>query len=265
MTEDHVSARLLQIGRGLQSRLKEIFDTPLETDATPLELLQASLDDLERRIQPAGRGRRVFPYDRIAVRIAQPGADPAAIEAVFGQLEPRLRERFAELRCEAPEIIDVSVSLVDPIGDGTQPLLQVQCSMTGDAREAAPVPVARTLKITVMKGQCTEREYVFEEPVISIGRTAEPADAFGQVRHNHVAFLETRDGINETVGRAHARLQFDETSGRYHLFNESSSNPTSILRAGKTIRVAPRDPRGVRIESGDQLQLGRAVLRVTLN
>ena len=128
-----------------------------------------------------------------------------------------------------------------------------------------PIAGYPRLTMTVVKGQCAESEYVFEEPVIAIGRTAEPTDAFGQVRYNHVAFAETRDGINETVGRAHARLQFDRTTGHYHLFNEGSSNPTSILRRGKTIRVAPRDPRGVRVLSGDQLQLGRAVLRVTVS
>jgi hypothetical protein len=86
----------------------------------------------------------------------------------------------------------------------------------------------------------------------------------GRVRFNHVAFEDTRDGVTETVGRAHARLQLDRASGRYHLFNEGSSNPTSIIRGGRMIRVAPRDPRGVRVQSGDQLQLGRAVLRVTI-
>ena len=64
-------------------------------------------------------------------------------------------------------------------------------------------------------------------------RTPEPSDAFGVVRRNHVAFLDVRDGTTETVGRAHARLQFDPASGHYLLFNEASSNPTSIVRAGK--------------------------------
>lgn len=260
-----MSAKILQLGRGLQSRLKEIFDTPLDADAKPLELLQATLDELERKIQPAGRGRRVFPYDRIVVRIAQPGGDPVAIDAVFRQLEARLRDRLQELKCEAPERIDASVSLLETTGEDSEPLLSVECSRDGSDRPADPVVAPpRTVRITVVKGQCTEPEYVFEEPVISIGRTAEPMDAFGQVRYNHVAFLETRDGVNETVGRAHARLQVDEQSGHYHLFNEGSSNPTSIIRAGKMIRVAPRDPRGIRIQSGDQLHFGRAVLRVTL-
>ena len=39
---------------------------------------------------------------------------------------------------------------------------------------------------------------------------------------------------------------------------------SSIVRGGRTIRVAPRDPRGVRVQSGDQLQLGRAILRLAI-
>jgi hypothetical protein len=253
----------LHIGRDLQSRLRGFFETSLEADATPLELLQAALDELERRIQPAGRGRRIFPYNRVVVHIAQPGADPVAIEAVFQQLGARLHDRLAELQCEAPETIEANVSLVEGGVDNAPPLLSVECSREERERPALPAGAAYPrLEITVVKGQCVESQYIFEEPVIAIGRTPEPTDAFGQVRINHVAFLEERDGVNETVGRAHAKLQFDEQSGCYHLFNEGSSNPTSILRAGKVIRVAPRDPRGVRVQSGDQLQLGRAALRV---
>jgi hypothetical protein len=256
--------RLLQIGRDLQSRIKVFFDNTLGADATPLELLHATLDQLEARIQPAGRGRRIFPYDRVVVRLTQPGADPAALHAIFDQLETRLRERLQELRCEAPETLEARLELTEPSADPGPPVITLECTAS-ESRSVVASPVEAgypPLRITVVKGQCAEQEYVFEEPVVAIGRTSDPTDAFGQVRHNHVAFLEQRDGFNETVGRAHARLQFDAESGHYHLFNEGSSNPTSIVRAGKTIRVAPRDPRGVRVRSGDQLQLGRAVLRV---
>jgi hypothetical protein len=263
--EEHVSARLRNIGRDLQSRLKGYFDHTLGEDATPLELLQAALDELEGKVQPAGRGRRIFPYDRVIVRIAQRGADPAAIEAVFDDLAGRLHNRLAELQCEAPESIHVSAVVDEPSEAAAMPVVTVVCSRDA-AVAAAPVQNARRLKltVTVVKGQCAEPEYVFDEPVIAIGRTPEPTDALGQVRFNHVAFLELRDGINETVGRAHARLQFDDGSRHYHLFNDGSSNPTSIIRSGRMIRVAPRDPRGVRLQSGDQIQLGRAVLRVTI-
>ena len=260
-----MSAKLLRIGRDIQSRVKDFFENAPGADATPLELLQATLDALERKVQPAGRGRRVFPYDRIDVHIAQPGADPVAIDAIFDQLEERLRERLGELQCEAPERIRTNVVFANETAES---MLTVECSsdMTETVETAEASSLQRKfLRITVVKGQCSESDYVFDEPVVRIGRTAEPTDAYGQIRLNHVVFLDERDGVNETVGRAHARLEFDRASGNYHLFNDGSSNPTSIVRGGQTIRVAPRDPRGVRVQSGDQIQLGRAALRITVD
>lgn len=260
-----MSARLLNIGRDLQSKLKEFFEHPLDAKATPLELLQAALEDLERRVQPAARGRKTFPYDRVVVHITQHGADEAAVHAVFRDLGAQLRDRLAELNCEAPAGIDARVVLSNAAGEETPTTVRVECVGAVDAPAASistPAPMRPSIRLTVVKGQCAETEYLFDEPIIAIGRTSEPTDALGQVRYNHVAFVEARDGISETVGRAHAKLQFDAASGSYVLYNESSSNPTSVIRGGRAIRVAPRDPRGVRVLAGDQLQLGRAVLRV---
>ena len=120
-----MSARLRTIGRDLQSKLKDFFENPLEAGATPLELLQAALEDLERRVQPAGRGRRTFPYDRVVVHITQPGADEAAVMAVFRDLGTRLRDRLAELKCEAPATIDTSVVLEETPGDDTPTTVRV--------------------------------------------------------------------------------------------------------------------------------------------
>ena len=81
-------------------------------------------------------------------------------------------------------------------------------------------------------------------------------DAFGRIRHNEITFVdEIRDGVNETVARAHARIEFDTVSGAYLVFNESSTNPTFLVRHGRSLRINPRDPRGVRLETGDHLQI----------
>ena len=259
MTEDRVTGRLWEMGRDLQSRVKNFFDVPLDPAASPLELLQATLDALERKVQPAGRGARVFPYNRIIVRIAQPTMDRDAITGVFAQLEPRLRERLAELRCDAPKTMKVELTTLQ---GADHPLLSVECSHEAGAVEEAPRPRHTALSVAVVKGQCEQAEYVFTEPVVAIGRTADPVDALGNIRRNHVAFADIRDGVNETVARAHARLQLDSETGAYHLFNETQSNPTIVIRGGRSIRVMPRDPRGLRVQSGDEVQLGRAVLRL---
>jgi hypothetical protein len=255
--------RLQEIGRDLHTKVREFFDQPLTADATPLDLLLAALDEAERRVQPAGRGRRLFPYNRIVIRIAGVHADRFAIEAVFASFDDRLRERFDELKVDRPALVTSEVEL-GPAG-GT-PALSAECIDDGTRPEPAAAPEARVSRITltVVRGQCEQAEYTLDERRILLGRSAEPTDVYGQTRRNDVVFTEVRDGVNETVGRAHARIEVDEDTGHYLLFDEAGSNPTSIVRAGRTIKVTPRDPRGVRVQSGDQIQLGRAVLKVTL-
>src|SRR5688500_6527514 len=53
--------RIVELGKVLQSRIKEFFDAPIDAAATPLEIVRAVLDELELKVQPIGRGRRVFP------------------------------------------------------------------------------------------------------------------------------------------------------------------------------------------------------------
>jgi hypothetical protein len=259
-----MTARLMDAGRKLQARMRHFFDAPLDVTASPLELLHAALDQLERKVQPAGRGSHVFPYRRVVVHVAQPGADRVTIEAVFGQLEARLRERLGELRCELPAGFQLRIAF-DGDARGGSALLSVECSAgADDASRAVAEGELPEVRICVVKGQCEHAEYTFREAGIAIGRGAEPTDTFGRMRRNHVAFLEVHDGDSETVARAHARLEFDAASRSYLLFNESRSNPTFVWRDGRSLRVAPRDPRGVRVRSGDQVQLGRAVLKLTV-
>ena len=258
-----MTAPLLDAARTISRRVRRFFDAPPAANAAPLELLQAALDELEKKVQPSGRGSRVFPYKSVAVTVTQAGADSAALDAVFDRLEARLRERLAELRCAPPAAIDFVVS-VSNSSAGDTPVLRVDCgndSAPGAARTGRLIP---ELRLAVTKGHCDCAEYVFTGGVVSIGRGAEPADALGRVRRNDVAFGEVRDGVTETVARAHARLEFDAATRAYLLFNESSTNPTFLLRGGRSLRVAPRDRRGVRIVSGDHIQLGRAIVKVAV-
>src|SRR5688500_9160529 len=113
-----MSEQLWGAARTFTRRVRRFFDAPPDATAAPLELLEAALDELEKKVEPAGRGTRVFPYNRIVVNVAQRTADRAAIDAVFERLEARLRERLAEVRCDAPAAIATSVVVSESAGDG---------------------------------------------------------------------------------------------------------------------------------------------------
>ncbi|MEO7271610.1 MAG: FHA domain-containing protein [Vicinamibacterales bacterium] len=270
-------ARLVDMSRDLHSRLKQFFETPLDASATPLEIGLAVLDDVERHVEPMGRGRRAFPYTALTVHVIADEASRLRIEAALQTLDQRVRERLQELNCDPPRALIVTIAWLDerPAGWNSGQIFAVDYGRAALAAIAAPAaPVAPSAEaasammpdvvVSVLKGAATDATYRFREPVISIGRSEDPTDALGRIRRNRVAFLDVVDGVTETVGRAHARLRFDQATRDYRLFDDGSSNGTAILRGGETIAVPPRDPRGVRVQSGDEILVGRAVIQIEL-
>src|SRR5258708_21347408 len=75
----------------------------------PLEIVHAVLDRAEQEIQESGRGRRVFPFNRIKVTVAA-GADResrarfAAVAAGPPSLAERLRARLQAAGCPAADV-----------------------------------------------------------------------------------------------------------------------------------------------------------------
>jgi hypothetical protein len=259
-------SRLTHIARDLQGRLERLFEVPLGADATPLEISQAVVDEVERKLQPIGRGRKTFPYTRLVVRVSQTNGERAPLEAVFAGLPERLRERFAELGCDISRPVEVKLQLLKKIPAEWAPnqLFAVEYQAPADDTSARDSAAVGCLNITVLKGAAPKKTYSFSEPVISIGRTPDPTDEEGRVRRNRVAFLDVTDGVTETVGRVHAHLRFDAHTREYRIFDDGSSNGTAIVRDGAAIPVPARDPRGVRVLSGDEVQVGRALLRIAI-
>lgn len=250
----------------LGRRLVTFFDAPLAADATPLEVVQAVLDDVERRVERVGRGRRVFPYAALEVQVLASDDDAPRFVAAFDGIDARIRERLSEIRCEPTATLTVALDLTptrpEDWADGQ--ILSVQYRGVATAVEttsAATGEPRRALRIVVVKGEATAQEYHFTGASIAIGRTPDPMDDHGRLRRNRVAFVDVVDGVTETVGRAHARLLADQRGG-YRLVDDGSRNGTSILRDGEVITVHARDPRGVRVRPGDEIQVGRAVVRV---
>jgi hypothetical protein len=255
-----VRVRLADIKEHIDA-VRAFLDPPLGPDAQPLDIRAAVVDAIDSRIAVLDVGRIVFPYNRLAVRvITGPGRDKAALETAFGELERKVRERLGERRCDVPRALSISVSVAEtPPADWMPGQLFSIDYDRADTPQPQGEPWWPLLTLTVVKGTAAQPVYSFRQATILIGRSAEAADTNGRVRRNDVVF----DDRNPTVSRAHATLKYDAARARYRLVDDRSTRGTHVIRAGATIPVMP-DARGIRVESGDEIHLGRAALRVAI-
>lgn len=128
---------------------------------------------------------------------------------------------------------------------------------------AAP-GAARQLQITIVSGTAEAPSYTFTLPRVNLGRCAEVRDSLSRlVRTNHVAFVDLAGTSNHSVSRQHAHIEYIESARQYRIRDDRSAHGTHIVRNGRTVPV-PAGPRGVRLESGDEIVLGEARARVVL-
>src|SRR5687768_3597508 len=100
---------ILRKARKLEAGLARMLDgaarTALKSGALePLEIVHAVVENIAEEVQPAGRGKQVFPFNRLKVSVAASSMKRRAqLAAVFDD-EPSVTERIAErLRSEGCE------------------------------------------------------------------------------------------------------------------------------------------------------------------
>jgi pSer/pThr/pTyr-binding forkhead associated (FHA) protein len=79
-----------------------------------------------------------------------------------------------------------------------------------------------------------------------------------------VAFTDAGGTANDTVSRRHAHIDYADESADYRISDDGSAHGTSIVRNGTTIGV-PSGTRGIRLQSGDEIVLGEARVRVKIS
>ena len=269
---------LIGKARKLETRISQSLDRAVEglvgkSERQPIEIVQAVLDCAEQQVRPAGRGQRVFPFNRVVVHVlAASRADKAQFEAVAEgppSLKQRIAERLKSAGCAVP-YLDLTVTYASR----TKPAwMAPEYHVTFDrveapqAVEAAPVaaaaPPAPRIELGVVAGSAERRSYTFSGARIDIGRRAEVLDHHQHlIRRNHIAFSEG-DESNRTVSRRHAHIAYVPATREYRVRDDGSARGTAVLRHGQTIRV-PQGSRGIRLEAGDEIVLGEARLRVKI-
>ena len=266
--------------RKLERRISRTVDAAVDefmgrSATAPLEVVHAVLDRAEHEIQEIGRGRRVFPFNHVRVLVVAAAADKegrARFSAVIEgppSLSDRLADRLRSAGCPATAIGTEVVYVRRRGSEWPNAEFHVEFERTA---QPAPVPpatpvVAETprLKLAVTKGSAEHRAYAFSGGGrIDIGRRAEVVDQRQRlIRTNHVAFSEEGPDANQSVSRRHAHIEFSAQDRCYRIWDDRSAHGTSIVRGGRTIKV-PAGARGTKLETGDEIALGQARLRVTL-
>ena len=265
---------LLRKARDLEARLAGRLDRTVEGlvrsgARDPLEIVHAIVEAVQEEIQSSGRGRRVFPFNVITVTILAPSRDARArFEAVFADgppLRERIVARLGSAACQVDDL-DLEVTYETRSRKGWRnPEFHIEFARVPRPERQVPDgdPAPSRVELTVLNGTAERRTYTLAAPMrIDLGRCADVRDSRHRlIRTNHVAFLERSGDVNQSVSRRHAHLSYEPAARSFRLHDDGSEHGTGIVRHGRTLAV-PRGARGVRLESGDEIVLGEARVRV---
>ena len=264
---------ILAKARKLESTLARTFDRAAQQWSAsgprgPLEVLHAILEEVEARVEPAGRGARVFPFNKIKISIVATTRDERArFAGVLDDppLEQRIGDRLRQRGCDAPALHVRIVYVAQGEPGWLAPGCHIDFSRVAQSdRPASALTSAHELRLTVTRGAADKPSYTVSLDRINLGRCAEVRDHRNRlIRTNHVVFKDGEDAVNDTVSRHHAHIERLDGTGEFRLSDDRSAHGTSIGRKGKTIPV-PSGARGVRLQSGDEICLGEARLRVRI-
>src|SRR5436190_22358061 len=164
--------------RKLEQRISRTVDAAVDevvgrTPPEPIEIVHSVLDRAQAEIQDIGRGRRVFPFNRVCVHVIAGSGDKesrARLAAVLDgppSLSDRLIERLKSSGC-AIDRIDTAVVYLRRRGAGwTDPDFDVEFDRAdlpmhdNEARTPRADHALLRLKLTVLKGIAEQRSYAF--------------------------------------------------------------------------------------------------------
>lgn len=268
----------MTLGEFVERLGRTIFEAPFgggtprgAGSAELAEIRHAILDQIERKTQRTG-GRNLFPYNRLSIVIR--GADTQQATALRGSFlrdyfEQEIRKALTKGEAEYPDGLKIEMEVTsDPPQRGEswlflstafeQPTPVIAAEETADPNAPG--------QLIVLQGAAAPEQISLERWQTNIGRSVDVYRTQGLSRRNHLAFAED-DEISLTVSREHAHVIHDAASGEYRLFNDrfyqrekGESCNLWIIRGGVSQEVH-RNGRGVRLLDGDEIHLGRAVVR----
>jgi hypothetical protein len=256
----------MNISEFLEKWGRTLFEDPLTRTApleSPRELAEirfAVLEEVRRNSYRAG-ARMVFPFD--LVRVSMRGVEESRA-TVFrsgffrSYLEHEIQGNLRADSVRFPEQLRVEVEVATGL-----PLPNEAWLTVAAGSQEHPAGSGKPGRLVVRTGSANSPELPIEKPRVHVGREVDVFRNGGMRRRNDLAFVEDSE-VNRSVSREHAHIDYDKTTGEYRLFNDrwyarGTDCGTRIVRDGVSLEVH-RDTRGARLEPGDEIHLGRAIV-----
>jgi hypothetical protein len=256
---------------------RTVFEAPFGASAQLMgespevaEIRIAVLDEVKKKIQRAG-GQALFPYNVVRIHIRAAADEGAVFERDFFRrfFDEEVRKGLTKEVCRFPEDLRVEIRAAEQTAGSDEDWLRVQMLAEDIAPAPEEAPRARkAARLVVAAGTANKSEIPLLKTRTNIGRLTDVYKSEGLSRRNDLAFAEDNP-INRTVSREHAHILHDKKTGEYRLFNDrwyqrgnKAENNCGlwIVRDGMGQEVH-RDTRGTRLLPGDEIHLGKAVLK----
>ncbi len=257
---------------------RAIFEAPfgghkIAQDAPELAEIRIAVLDAVKAKSHQASGRSVFPYNLVRINLLGVPEDQAAVfqgEFLAKYLGEELRAGLARSNYRFPDDLFVEISTTPQLPAANQQWLTVDCLITERVAPQSITPIHPPAHLKVEVGTAKPDEVKLGVVArVNIGRGSEVyRDDGGLARRNDVAFSE-QDEIGRSVSREHAHILFSAQSGEYRVVNDriykgEANCGTYIIRDGFAIAIH-RNARGTVLMPNDQIQLGHAVLRFTVD
>jgi hypothetical protein len=257
-------SRLQQIEQRIDQVLRALLrSSSPEQRREIIEVHRTILEEIAFRIDSLPRGKRAFSYSNILVQIVAEPDRRRSYEKVFVEgsaLERDIRSHFDDGSVEYPANLKVQIELVDDLPPDVKARgFDITYSNT-QIRDVSAQPIQ--IRLTFLTGDAEHGEYLFSQQRINIGRLSEVLDSqLRPIRRNHVAIKDEGSGVNATVSRSHAHIEFDAESSRFRLFDDGSAQGTTLFRDGSLIAVPKGASKGVLLLDKDEIIVGRVHIR----
>ncbi len=256
---------------------RTVFEAPFGATAQTIsdspevaEIRIAVLDEVRKKIQRAG-GKALFPYNIVRIVIRTSAPDPSVFERDFFRrfFDEEVRKSLTRDSCRFPDDLRIEVRVAGEDAAGEHNWLAIE-TLAEDVEPALeePLRARRSARLIVLSGAANKSEIPLQRSRINIGRLVDVYKSEGLSRRNDLAFAEDNP-VNRTVSREHAHIVHDKKTGEYRLFNDrwyqrgnKAENNCGlwIVRDGMG-QAVHRDTRGTRLLPGDEIHLGKAVLK----